>query len=167
MRSRSIAILSALAASGLLLAGCASGSTPSESPSASAPAIVESSITEPAPVGERVGADGVLLEVWSAAIPDETIGEADPGNQWVTANVAQWVTDEGVTAADVAPVLRSSADESFSAEGEARQNVDIELAPNKSYTFVWSYQVPEDLVDPASLVLCVGDGDEGCSRLGE
>lgn len=165
MRSRSSAILSALAVSGLLLAGCAAESSLSES-SAPDAAAVESSVTEPAGVGERVGADGVLLEVWSAAVPDETIGEADPGKQWVTANVAQWVTEEGVTGAEVAPVLRSTADESFSAEAEARQNVDIELAPNKSYTFVWSYQVPEDLVDPSTLVLCVG-GDEGCSLLAE
>ncbi|NYE19202.1 hypothetical protein [Microbacterium immunditiarum] len=165
MRSRSTAILSVLAVSGLLLAGCASGSKPSETTSASDLAIVESTVADPAAVGERVGADGVLLEVWSGAVPDETIGEADEGNQWVTANVAQWVTEEGVTAADVAPVVRSTADDSFSAEGEARQNVDIELVPNRSYTFVWSYQVPEELVDPASLVLCVGDGDEGCSRL--
>jgi len=166
MRSRSSAILSVLAVSGLLLAGCASGATPSET-SAPDASVVESTVTEPASVGERVGADGVMLEVWSGAVPDETIGEADPGNQWVTANVAQWVTEEGVTAADVAPVLRSTADESFSAEAEARQNVDIEMAPNNSYTFVWSYQVPEDLVDPATLVLCVGDGDEGCSLLTE
>lgn len=164
MRSRSTAVLSVLAAAGLLLAGCASDSTAPESAGIEAK-IVESSVTEPAGVGERVGAEGVELEVWSGLVPDETIGEADPGNKWVTANVAQWVSEEGVVAADIAPVLRSSADESFSAEAMARQVVDFEMKPAKSYTFVWSFQVPEDQVDAETLVLCVGAGDEGCSRL--
>lgn len=166
MRSRT-AILSIVAASALLLAGCAAESTSPSKPTDKAPEVVASSVTDPAAVGERVGADDLQLEVWSGIIPNETLGEAGAGHQWVTANVGQWVTAEGVAAADVAPVLRSTADESFSAEGVANQYMDFELAPGKSYTFVWNYQVPDELVDPATLVLCVGEGDEGCSLLAE
>jgi hypothetical protein len=39
------------------------------------------------------------------------------------------------------------------------------MTPEKSYTFAWSFQVPEDLVDAGSLVLCVGEGDAGCSAI--
>ncbi len=165
MRSRT-AILSIVAASALLLAGCAAESPSSSKPADKGTEIVASSVTEPAAVGERVGAEDRTLEVWSGIIPNETLGEAEAGHQWVTANVGQWVSEE-VGAADVAPVLRSTADETFSAEGVANQYMDFELAPGKSYTFVWNYQVPDELVDPATLVLCVGEGDEGCSLLAE
>lgn len=165
MRSRT-AILPIVAASSLLLlAGCASESNGSSSSEGANSDVVESSITEPAAVGERVGAGDLMLEVWSGIIPNETLGEADAGNQWVTANVGQWVSAEGYEAADVAPVLRSTADESFSAEGVANQYMDFELKPGQSYTFVWNYQVPEELVDAETLVVCVGEGDEGCSLL--
>ncbi len=166
MRSRT-AVLSIIAASALLLAGCASESETSSKPAEKGTEVVTSSITEPAAVGERVGAEDLMLEVWSGIIPNETLGEAEAGHQWVTANVGQWVSEEGFAAADVAPVLRSTADESFSAEGVANQYMDFELAPGKSYTFVWNYQVPDELVDPATLVLCVGEGDEGCSLLAD
>ena len=131
--------------------------------------VVESSVSEPAAVGERVGADGAQLEVWSGIVPDETaagaLGDAEAGTQWVTANVAQWVTDEDLTGADVAPVLRSTADDSFSAEAVSQQSVDVVMAPGKSYSYVWSFQVPDALVDAETLVVCVGEGDEGCSSL--
>lgn len=169
MRTRNTAILSIVAVSGLLLAGCASNASPESTPTSAASSVVESSITDPAPAGERVGADGVELEVWSSTVPDESaagvVGDPDAGNQWVTVNVAQWVTDEGVSDVDVAPVLRSTADESFSAEGVSQRAVEVPMTPEKSYTFVWSFQVPEDLVDAEALVVCVGDGDEGCSSL--
>ncbi len=169
MRSRSTAVLSIVAASGLLLAGCASSAStdPGSTPSATAPAVtfVESSLTEPAAVGERVGADGNMLEVWSGIVPDDTMGAASEGMLWVTTNVAQWVTEEGLTGADVAPVLRSTTDESFAGTAVAQQNVDVEMKPGKSYSYVWSFEVPEALVSAENLVLCVGEGDEGCSSL--
>jgi len=169
MRSRSTALLSIAAVSGLLLAGCAS-TADSEPTSTSAPdAVVESSVAEPAAAGERVGADGNELEVWSSIVPDEsaaaTLDEPAEGNQWVTVNVAQWVTDDGQSDVDVAPVLRSTTDESFSADAVSQRSVDVPMTPEKSYTFVWSFQVPEDLVDAETLVVCVGSGDEGCSSL--
>ncbi len=169
MRSRSTALLSIAAVSGLLLAGCASAADSEPTSTSAADAVVESSVTEPAAAGERVGADGNELEVWSSIVPDEsaaaTLDEPAEGNQWVTVNVAQWVTDEGQSDVDVAPVLRSTDDESFSAEAVSQRAVEVPMTPEKSYTFVWSFQVPEDLVDASSLVLCVGSGDEGCSSL--
>lgn len=169
MRSRSTAVLSILAASGLLLAGCASGqpgAAPDPTPTVS---VVESSITEPAAVGERVGVDGTQLEVWSGIVPDDAaagaLGDPEPGTRWVTANVAQWVSVEGLTGAELAPVLRSTADESFEGVAVPQQNADVVMKPGRSYTYVWSYAVPEALVDPEALVLCIGTGDEGCSVL--
>ena len=168
MRSRSTALLSIAAVAGLLLAGCASTSSETTS-TAAAEDIVESTLEAPAAAGERVGADGLALEVWSSTVPDESaaaaLEEPAEGSQWVTVNVAQWVTDEGLSDVDVAPVLRSTADESFTAAGESQRSVEVPMTPEKSYTFVWSFQVPEDLVDAASLVLCVGEGDEGCSAI--
>ena len=121
MRSRSTAVLSVLAASGLLLAGCASGQPAAAPEATSTVNVVESSITEPAAVGERVGVDGTQLEVWSGIVPDDAaagaLGDPEPGTRWVTANVAQWVSVEGLTGAELAPVLRSTADESFEGSG--------------------------------------------------
>ncbi|MFC8682085.1 hypothetical protein ACFT30_11225 [Microbacterium ureisolvens] len=169
MRSRSTALLSIAAASALLLAGCASAADSEPNDTSAADSVVESSVTEPAAAGERVGADGNELEVWSAIVPDESaaavLDEPEAGNQWVTVNVAQWVADEDQSDVDVAPVLRSTADESFSADAVSQRSVDVPMTPEKSYTFVWSFQVPEDLVDAETLVLCVGSGDEGCSSL--
>ena len=132
-------------------------------------AVVESSVEEPAAPGERVGADGRALEVWSVTVPDEsaaaTLDEPEAGSQWVTVNVAQWVSEEDLSDVDAAPVLRSTADESFTGEAESQRSVEVPMTPEKSYTFVWSFQVPEELVDAESLVLCVGEGDEGCSAL--
>ena len=169
MRSRTTALLSIAAVSGLLLAGCASTTTPEPTETVATEAVVESSYAEPAAAGERVGADGLALEVWSSTVPDESaaaaIDEPDAGNQWVTVNVAQWVTDEDLSDVDVAPVLRSTTDESFTAAAVSQRSVEVPMTPEKSYTFVWSFQVPEDLVDAASLLLCVGEGDEGCSAI--
>lgn len=169
MRSRSTALLSIAAVSALLLAGCASTAGSDSTPSSASSTVVESSVTEPAAAGERVGADGSELEVWSSTVPDEsaagTLGDPDAGNQWVTVNTAQWVTDKGQSDVDVAPVLRSTDDDSFSAEAVSQRSVEVPMTPEKSYTFVWSFQVPEDLVDAETLVVCVGDGDEGCSTL--
>ena len=169
MRSRNIAILSVVAVSGLLLAGCAADANPEPTSTSAASSVVESSVTEPAPAGERVGADGVELEVWSSIVPDDSaagaLGDPEAGSQWVTVNVAQWVTEKGQSDVDVAPVLRSTADESFSAEAVSQRSVEVPMTPEKSYTFVWSFQVPEDLVDAEALVVCVGAGDEGCSSL--
>jgi len=169
MRSRSTALLSIAAVSGLLLAGCASTADSTPTATSAADAVVESSVAEPAAAGERVGADGNELEVWSSIVPDEsaagTLDEPEAGSQWVTVNVAQWVTEKGQSDVDVAPVLRSTEDESFSADAVSQRSVDVPMTPEKSYTFVWSFQVPEDLVDPSTLVLCVGSGDEGCSSI--
>ncbi|HEY9308867.1 MAG TPA: hypothetical protein VIP82_13785 [Microbacterium sp.] len=169
MRSRSTALLSIAAVSGLLLAGCASTAEPEATPTSAASSVVESSVTEPAAAGERVGVDGNELEVWSSIVPDESaaavLDEPEAGNQWVTVNVAQWVTDEDLSDVDVAPVLRSTEDESFSADAVSQRSVDVPMTPEKSYTFVWSFQVPEALVDAETLVVCVGSGDEGCSSL--
>lgn len=169
MRSRSTAVLSVLAVSGLLLAGCASAESDSSPDAAPTETVAASSISEPAAVGERVGADGTMLEVWSGIVPDAAaagaLGDPDAGSQWVTANVAQWVTDEDLTGADVAPVLRSATDDSYEGVAVAQQNVDVVMKPGRSYTYVWSYQVPEELVDPEALVICVDAGDEGCSSL--
>lgn len=173
MRSRSAAVLSVLAVSGLLLAGCATPGAGSAPGSSAVPApsedFVASSITEPAAVGERVGADGSMLEVWSGIVPDEAaagaLGAPATGNSWVTANVAQWVTDEDLTGAEVAPVLRSTTDEAFEGVAVPQQNVGVTMKPGRSYTYVWSFEVPEALVDPATLVICVDEGAEGCSTL--
>lgn len=169
MRSRSTAVLSLFAAAGLLLAGCASNAPAAAPGGTPGVTVVASSITEPASVGERVGAHGNALEVWSGIVPDEAaagaLGAPEAGTQWVTANVAQWVEDDDLTGADVAPVLRSTADESFQGVAVPQQNVDVVMKPGKSYTYVWSYQVPVELVDADALVLCVGPGDEGCSSL--
>ncbi len=169
MRSRSTALLSITAIGGLLLVGCASPSTPEPSPTAATEDVVESSLEQPAAAGERVGAEGLALEVWSSTVPDESaaaiVGDPDAGSQWVTVNVAQWVTDEGLSDVDVAPVLHSTADESFTGTAVSPRAGEVPMTPEKSYTFVWSFQVPEDLVDGESLVLCVGPGDTGCSAL--
>ena len=106
-----------------------------------------------------------MLEVWSGIVPDETMGAASEGMLWVTTNVAQWVTEDGLTGTDVAPVLRSTADASFAGTAVPQQNVDVEMKPGQSYSYVWSFEVPEALVNPETLVLCVGDGDEGCSSI--
>ena len=169
MRSRSTVVLSILAASGLLLAGCASGEPAAAPEAATTVNVVESSITQPAAVGERVGVDGTQLEVWSGIVPDDAaagaLGDPEPGTRWVTANVAQWVSVEGLTGAELAPVLRSTADESFQGVAVPQQNADVVMKPGRSYTYVWSYAVPEALIDPEALVLCIDTDDEGCSVL--
>lgn len=169
MRARGSLLLSVTAVTGLLLVGCASTSTPEPTDTAPADAVVESSLEQPAPAGERVGDDGLALEVWSSTVPDESaagvLGDPEAGSQWVTVNVAQWVTDEGLSDVDVAPVLRSTGDESFSGTAVSPRSVEVPMTPEKSYTFVWSFQVPEALVDGGSLVLCVGEGDTGCSEI--
>src|SRR6478735_574747 len=105
MRSRSSVLLSLAAVAGILLVGCAPNSTPEPTTTAPAEAVVESSLDQPAAAGDRVGADGLALEVWSSAVPDESaasaLGDPDAGSQWVTINVAQWVTDEGQSDTDV------------------------------------------------------------------
>ena len=169
MRSRRTAFLSIVVAAGILLVGCASTSTPEPTATAPTEAVVESSLSAPAAAGDRVGADGLALEVWSSTVPDESaaaaLGDPESGSQWVTVNVAQWVTDEGLSDVDVAPVLRSTGDDSFTGAAVSPRSVEVPMTPEKSYTFVWSFQVPEALVDASSLVLCVSDGDSGCSAI--
>ncbi|QKJ20183.1 hypothetical protein [Microbacterium hominis] len=170
MRTPRAAVLSLTAASALLLAGCATTAA-SEPTTVTSPAadVVDSSFSAPGAAGERVGADGVALAVWSTAVPDESaaavLGDAEAGSQWVTVNVAQWVAEEGLSDVDVAPVLRSSADEEFAAAAVSQRSIEVPMTADKSYTYVWSFQVPEDLVDAEGLVLCVGEGNEGCSSL--
>jgi hypothetical protein len=168
MRSRSTAILSIAAAAVLLLVGCSS--TPSPSSTSATDQVVESSYESPAAMSERVGADGSALEVWSSAAPDGAaeaqLDAPEAGTQWVTVNVAQWVSTEGLKDVAAAPVLRSTADESFVGTAVSPRAVEVPMTPEKSYTFAWSFQVPENLVDPGALVLCTGDGDDAaCSAI--
>ena len=169
MRSRATVFLSLAAVTGILLPGCASTSTPEPTTTAATEDVVESSLEQPAAAGDRVGAEGLALEVWSSTVPDEgaaaTLDEPEAGSQWVTVNVAQWVTDDGLSDVDVAPVLRSTADDTFTGAAVSQRAVEVPMTPEKSYTFVWSFQVPEALVDAGSLVLCVGEGDAGCSAI--
>lgn len=167
MRSRSTAILS-IAAAAVLLAGCSS--TPAPASTSATDQVVESSFESPAAMSERVGADGVALEVWSSAAPDgaaEAVLDApEAGTQWVTVNVAQWVSTEGLKDVDAAPVLRSTVDDSFVGTAVSPRSVEVPMTPEKSYTFAWSFQVPENLVDPGALVLCTTDADDSaCSAL--
>lgn len=171
MRARSAAVLSLAAIAGLALAGCSS--TPAEDASTESPAsatVTSSSWEEPAAAGDRVGAEGVDLQVWSNTTPDEgaiaTLGEPAEGTQWVTLNVAQWVAEDGLKDVDVAPVLRSTADESFAGEAVSPRSVEVPMTADKLYTYAWSYQVPEELVDPAGLILCTSaDEVAGCSAI--
>jgi hypothetical protein len=168
MRSRSIAVLSLAAASGLLLAGCAS--TPAAEPTTAAPTLATSSVEAPAATGERVGSNGVDLQVWSAVAPDEaaaaTLGEPEKGSSWVTVTLAQWVSEDGQTDTDVAPVLRSSGDADFAGEAVSPRRVEVPMTADKSYTYAWSFQVPDDLVDPASLAVCTSaEADAACSQI--
>ena len=110
-------------------------------------------------------ADSGVFNIISDNAPKNISPPTYAGNQWVTVNVAQWVSEKGQSDVDVAPVLRSTTDESFSADAVSQRSVEVPMTPEKSYTFVWSFQVPEDLVDAETLVLCVGSGDEGCSSL--
>jgi len=171
MRARAAAVLSIAAIAGLALAGCASESAdqkPSDTPASSA--VTESSWEAPAAAGDRIGADGVDLQVWSNITPDEsavaTLGEPAEGTQWVTLNVAQWVSDEGLNDIDVAPVLRSAADDTFEAEAVSPRNAEIPMTADQLYTYVWSFEVPEELVDPAQLIVCTSaDEVAGCSAI--
>jgi hypothetical protein len=169
MRSRDAGFLSIATVAALLLVGCTQTSTPEPTTTAATEDIVESSLDQPAVAGERVGADGLALEVWSSTVPDESaagaLGDPEAGSQWVTVNVAQWVSDEGLSDVDVAPVLHSAGDESFTGTAVSPRSVEVPMTPEKSYTFVWSFQVPEALVDGSSLVLCVREGDSGCSAI--
>lgn len=167
MRSRSTAILS-IAAAAVLLAGCSSTQSPAST--SATDQVVESSFESPAAMSERVGADGVALEVWSSAAPDGAAEAAldapEAGTQWVTVNVAQWVSTEGLKDVDAAPVLRSTVDESFVGTAVSPRSIEVPMTPEKSYTFAWSFQVPENLVDPGALVLCTTDADDSaCSAL--
>lgn len=168
MRSRSIAVLSLVAASGLLLAGCAS--TPAADPTTAAPTLATSSVEAPAAAGERVGTEGLDLQVWSATAPDEaaaaTLGDPAEGSSWVTVTLAQWVSEDGKKDTDVAPVLRSSADADFAGEAVSPRRVEVPMTADQSYTYAWSFQVPEDLVDPATLAVCTSaDADAACSQI--
>lgn len=166
MRSRSTSLI-ALAAAGLLLAGCASSPAPAST--AATDAVVESSLDAPAAVSERVGADGLALEVWSSAAPDGAaeaqLDAPEAGTQWVTVNVAQWVSADGLKDGDAAPVLRSTKDASFEGVAVSPRSVDVPMTPEKAYTFAWSFQVPDDLVDGATLVLCTSDAGTACSAI--
>lgn len=162
MRSRSTAVLSLTALAVVALAGCAAGDTSPDATSA-AP-VVESSYDSPATAGDRIGVDGADLQVWSASVPDggaaAALGDPDTGNEWVTVNVAQWTSTADQTDAEVAPVLRSSADESLEAEAVSPRSVDVPMTADKLYTFAWSFQVPQDLVDESTLVLCTSASDD-------
>jgi len=176
MRSKSIALLT-IAAAASLLAGCATlpaGTEGTATPAASAPAelettqVVEASFEQPANVGERFGADGVALEVWSGIAPDESapaaLGELAEGNVWVTTHTAQWVAEPIDTNFDVAPVLRSTTDESLTFEAVSPREAGIPMTAEKLYTFPWYFQVPAHLADAESLVLCV-TADGACSLI--
>lgn len=171
MRTRRAAILSITAIAGLALAGCASSSNdqePSNAPAASE--LTASSWEAPAAAGERVGADGVELQVWSNTTPDEAaaaaLGDPAEGTQWVTINVGQWVSDDGLADVDVAPVLRSTADDTFEGAAVSPRAVEVPMTADKTYTYVWSFEVPQDLVDPAQLVVCTSAEEiAGCSEI--
>lgn len=172
MRARSAVILSLAVLTGAALAGCAP--TPSDestpSPTASGAATVESSYDAPAASGDRVGTDGNDLQVWSSTVPDEeaaaTVGEPAEGTQWVTITAAQWTSEEGQNDVDVAPVLRSTADADLAAEAASPRSIEVPMTTDKSYTFAWSFAVPEDLVDPVTLLVCTSaDADAACSAI--
>ncbi|GAA3924065.1 hypothetical protein [Microbacterium invictum] len=172
MRARIATVLSVTAIAGLALAGCASDSNdePTDAPASSA--VTESSWEAPAAAGDRVGADGIDLQVWSNTTPDEgavaTLGDPAEGTQWVTLNVAQWVSEEGLNDTDVAPVLRSTADTAFEGEAVSPRAVEVPMTADRLYTYAWSYQVPEELVDPAELIVCTtAEEDAACSDIAE
>lgn len=170
MRARRAALVSLTAIAGLTLAGCASTSTDEPADAASSSTVVASSWEDPAAAGDRVGAEGVELQVWSNTTPDEsavaTLGEPAEGTQWVTLNVAQWVADEGLSDVDVAPVLRSKADDTFEAAGVSPRSVEVPMTADQLYTYVWSFEVPAELVDPTELIVCTSaDEVAGCSAI--
>lgn len=166
MRSRSTALI-ALAAAGLLLAGCASSPTPAAT--SATDAVVESSFDAPAAASERVGADGLALEVWSSAAPDAAaeaqLDAPEAGTQWVTVNVAQWVSADDLKDVDAAPVLRSTKDATFEGAAVSPRAVEVPMTAEKAYTFAWSFQVPDDLVDGETLVLCTTAAGDACSAI--
>jgi len=171
MRSRSAVVLSLAAVAGLALAGCSS--TPDAQETSKAPtaaSVVESSVSSPAAVGDRVGAAGLELQVWSSAAPDGaaagTLGDPAEGTQWVTVNVGQWVSEDGLKDTDVAPVLRSSADAEFAGEAVSPRSVEVPMTAGETYTYAWSFSVPEALVDPAQLIVCTSaEADAACSSI--
>ncbi len=170
MRARSAAILSLTTIAGLTLAGCASTSSEEPTDAASSTEVTASSWEEPAAAGDRVGAEGVDLQVWSNSTPDEsaatTLGELTEGNQWVTLNVAQWVSGEGLSDTDVAPVLRSTADDTFEGTAVSPRAAEVPMTADQLYTYVWSFEVPAELVDPAELIVCTSaDEIAGCSAI--
>lgn len=173
MRSRSIALVSLAAVSGLVLAGCSSdGGDADAGTSPSAAAVVESSYAEPAAAGERVGQDGDDLQVWSNTVPDaalaEVLGDPADGTTWVSVYVGQYTATEGQTDADVAPVLRSSTDESFEATAVSTTGTEVPMSVDRLYTYSWAFEVPEDLADATSLILCTSvDENAGCSAIAE
>lgn len=167
MRARRAAVLSLSALAALALAGCSAGADAEPTPTA---AVAESSYTTPAAAGDRVGVDGLDLQVWSATVPDEAaaagLGDPAEGSVWVTVNVAQWTSEDGQKDVDVAPVLRSTAETSFAADAVSPRAVEVPMTADKTYTYAWSFEVPEGLVDGAQLVVCTSaDDDAACSLL--
>ncbi|HYP74207.1 MAG TPA: hypothetical protein VEP72_08960 [Microbacterium sp.] len=167
MRARRAAVLSLSALAALALAGCSAGGSAEPTPTAS---VAASSYEAPAAAGDRVGVDGLDLQVWSATAPDDaaaaTVGDPADGSQWVTVNLAQWTSADGQSDVDVAPVLRSTADDSFTADAVSPRAVEVPMTAGKTYTYAWSFEVPEDLVDGAQLVVCTSaDDDAACSLI--
>lgn len=177
MKRRLSGILT-LAAAAALLAGCATtaatDANETTAPTKEASSIAESSIDSPVGFAESFGTDDLSMQVWSTIVADETVigtlGAPEEGNVWVsmtTATTSNASTD--LVDTDVAPVLRSTAVADASYEAVSPRATTIPLATQgQSYTFQWSFQVPEAQAVAGDLVVCLDDAegnDLGCSAI--
>lgn len=177
MKRRVTGILT-LAAGVALLAGCATNAATDASettaPTKAASTVAESSYDAPAAFAESVGTDELSMQVWSSVVNDETVagalGAPEAGNVWVTLTTA--TKDNGsadLVDTDVAPVLRSTTDADATYEAVSPREEPVALkTKGQSYTFAWSFQVPEDKAVAADLIACLDDaaGKElGCSAI--
>ena len=175
MKRRVSGILT-LAATAALLTGCATTAA-TDAKESSAPketvAIATSSFDAPVAFTESFGTDDLSMQVWSAVVADETVigtlGEPEAGNVWVSTTTATKSTSTDLVDTDVAPVLRSTSDETVAYEAVSPRENEIPLATaNQSYSFQWAFQVPEDKAVAEDLVICLNDAEGaelGCSAI--
>ncbi|MBV0893819.1 hypothetical protein [Microbacterium sp. NC79] len=175
MKRRVSGILT-LAATAALLTGCATTAatdaqeTPAPKETA---AIAASSFDAPVAFSESFGTADLSAQVWSALVNDETVagalGAPEAGNVWVSATTATKAAATDLVDTDVAPVLRSTSDETASYIAVSPRETEIPLATaGQSYSFQWAFQVPEDKALAEDLVICLDDaeGNElGCSAI--
>ncbi len=176
MKRRVSGILT-LAATAALLTGCATTAATdakeTPAPEKETVAIAASSFDAPVAFTESFGTADLSMQVWSALVNDETVagalGATEAGNVWVSATTATKAVATDLVDTDVAPVLRSTSDETASYLAVSPRETEIPLATaGQSYSFQWAFQVPADKAVAEDLVICFDDaeGNElGCSAI--